>query len=316
MPEKRILIHAGYHKTGTTFLQQNLFKDDEAGYCSPADRIELRDMIIRTNPFLFEPEEVKHKFMPEISIALKKDLIPVLSHEQFTGQPAGAGYGFRRRQREISRKEIANRLYSCFPDAKILIVIREQKEMIKSIYKYFVTGWQGKLSASIEQFLDQTMLDDGYNPLFNIDYLLYHHMIEHYQTLFGKDSVLILPYEWLRDDPDGFVNHINKFTGNRLSDSVENKKVNESYSASLCALKRYVNRILASPVKPGHYSKPEKKASDFITRLHHRIPKSIHDRSERRLSERISRLIEGSFTESNRKTEMLTELNLSSLGYE
>ncbi len=38
-PEKRLLIHAGYHKTGTTFLQKYLFVDHNAGFCLPVNRI-------------------------------------------------------------------------------------------------------------------------------------------------------------------------------------------------------------------------------------------------------------------------------------
>lgn len=316
MPDKGILIHAGYHKTGTTFLQQNLFADQKAGYCSPVDRNELRNMIIRTNPFIFDPAAVRKKCMPSVTEAIQKGTVPVLSHEQFTGQPAGSGYGIRRRQREISRKEVANRLQACFPEAKVFIVIREQKEMIKSIYKYFVSGWHGKLSASIDQFLDQKMLEDGYGPLFHLDYLLFHHVIEHYQSLFGRDSVLILPYEWLRDQPIEFVNRINSFTGNNSSVSIENKKVNQSNPASLCSVQRHINRLLASPDKPGYYSKPEKKVSDFLVKMNRYVPEKIHIKYERKLTEKISQLTEGVFSDSNRKTEKLTGLDVSALGYE
>lgn len=274
-PEKRLLIHAGYHKTGTTFLQKYLFVDHNAGFCLPVNKIHLRNSIIRTNPFEFDPKEVRNEYMPAISEAIKMNMLPVLSHEQFTGQPAGSGYGLRRRQREISRKEIANRLYACFPEARILIVIREQKDMIKSIFKYFVCGWQGKLSASIELFLDQTMLKNGYGPLFNLDYLRYHHVIEHYQTLFGSSSVKVLPYELLRDNPLSFVNQINRFTGNDKVDDIQNEIVNETKSASLCALKRFLNRLLVSPNKPGYYSKNEKRASMFINKLDRYIPKKF-----------------------------------------
>jgi len=315
MPDKKILIHAGFHKTGTSYLQQHLFVNRDAGYNSPADRHELRNAIIRTNPFLFDAAKVRNEFMPAINRSLGKKLVPVLSHEQFTGQPAGSGYGIRRRQREISRKEVADRLYSCFPDANVLIVIREQKEMIKSIYKYFVSGWHGKLSASIEQFLDQSMLNKGYGPLFHLDYLLYHQVIEHYQSLFGRDSVLILPYEWLRDDPVRFINEINRFTGSDPVDLVKNVIVNESGSAALCTLKRYLNRLLVSPDKPGFYSKREKISSDFIRKLNRMVPEKIHRCSEKKLSERISQLTDNLFAESNKKTTVLTGLDLESLGY-
>ena len=315
-PQKKLLIHAGYHKTGTTFLQKNLFIDQNAGYCSPIDRIYLRNTFIRTNPFEFDSEKVREEFMPDINKALEKCMVPVLSHEQFSGQPAGSGYGVRRRQREISRKEVVDRLYACFPDARVLIVIREQREMIKSIYKFFVTGWQGKLSASIEQFLDQSMLDNGYGPLFNLDYLRYHHVINHYQTLFGRTNVKVLPFEWFRDHPVEFVNQINRFAGNELVETVPAEKVNEGYSASLCTLKRLINRMFASPDKPGKYSKAERRAAALIKSLNRHVPKSVHVRAEKKLSEKITELTDGAFTESNKRTANLTGLDLAALGYE
>ena len=315
-PQKSLLIHAGYHKTGTTFLQKNLFIDHKVGYCSPVDRIYLRNTFIRTSPFEFDIAKIRENFMPDIDNALEQRLIPVLSHEQFTGQPAGSGYGVRRRQREISRKEIAERLHACFPEGSVLIVIREQREMIKSIYKFFVMGWQGKLSASIEQFLDQSMLKKGYGPLFNLDYLRYHDVIGYYQILFGKSNVKVLPYEWLRDNPVGFVNQINRFMENDLADTVSNDIVNEGYSASLCTLKRCLNRVFASPNKPGGYSNSEKRAAALIKKLNRHIPKTVHERSERKLSEKIRELTVGLFAGSNRRTADLTGLDLAALGYE
>jgi len=313
---KRLLIHAGYHKTGTTFLQKNLFVDQKAGFCSPVDRIQLRNCIIRTNPFEFNPTEVRNEFIHRISEALLINLVPVLSHEQFTGQPAGSGYGIRRRQREISRKEVANRLHSCFPEARVLIVNREQRDMIKSIYKFLVSGWQGKLSASIEQFLDQSMLENGYGPLFNLDYLLFHHVIQHYQTLFGSTSVKVLPYELLRNDPLSFINQINRFACNDDVEFINFEKVNESYSASLCTLKRILNRLFASPDKPGYFSKNERRTSMLVKKIDSLIPKKVHERSERKLSEKIAQFTTGKFAESNKKTVLLTKLDLESLGYE
>jgi hypothetical protein len=315
-PPKRLLIHAGYHKTGTSFLQKNLFIDQNAGYCSPIDRIYLRNTFIRTNPFEFDSAKVREEFMPDINKALEKCLIAVLSHEQFSGQPAGSGYGVRRRQREISRKEIVNRLYACFPEARVLIVIREQREMIKSIYKFFVLGWKSKLSANIEQFLDQSMLDNGYGPLFHLDYLRYDHIISHYQSLYGVANVKVLPYEWLRDEPLEFINQINRFAGNNIVETVSAEKVNEGYSASLCTLKRYLNRMLASPDKPGKYSKAERRAAALIKRLNRHVPKSVHERAEKKLSEKITELTDGAFTESNKRTANLTGLDLAALGYE
>lgn len=141
-----------------------------------------------------------------------------------SGQPGGGGYGLRRREKEASRKEVADRLHHCFPTALVLIVIREQRDMIQSIYKFLVCGWHGKLSATIEQFLNQTPLDDGYSPLFNMGYIEFHRIIEYYMNLFGQTSVLVLPYERLREDPTYFINQIRLFVDLDPIEKVHSKK--------------------------------------------------------------------------------------------
>lgn len=125
----------------------------------PVDRIRLRDIFIQTDPFEFYPKKVRPQIWSNIEKALQDRKVPVLSYEQMSGQPGGGGYGLRRREKEASRKEVADRLHDCFPNARILIVIREQRDVIQSIYKFLVCGWNGKLSATIQEFLDETPLD-------------------------------------------------------------------------------------------------------------------------------------------------------------
>ena len=51
--------------------------------------------------------------------------VPVISHERLSGYPHSGGH---------DSKEIAHRLAAVFPNAKVVIVIREQKSMILSNY--------------------------------------------------------------------------------------------------------------------------------------------------------------------------------------
>lgn len=311
----RPLIHVGFHKTGTSFLQRKIFNNKESGFCTPVDRIRLRDIFIQTDPFEFNAMKVRADLWPGIDKAIQNHLVPVLSHEQMSGQPGGGGYGLRRREKEASRKEVADRLHDCFPEARILIVIREQRDMIQSIYKFLVCGWHGKLSATIEQFLDQSPLDDGYSPLFNLDYIEYHHIIDYYFNLFGRLSVLVLPFEWLRDDPNKFVNQIRVFVDLEPLQNFPSEKVNEGYSAALCEFRRILNRWIVSPNQPGRYSNIERKADNMCARVNRFIPASLHKKADQKLSMKVEKIVSGFYAESNQKTEDLTRLDLKSIGY-
>ena len=86
-------------------------------------------LLIYPNALDFSPQICKKYFYPKLLEATTGGLIPVLSYERLSGNPHSGGY---------DSKEIANRLVQVFPDAKILIVIREQKDIILSTYKQYI----------------------------------------------------------------------------------------------------------------------------------------------------------------------------------
>ena len=128
--------------------------------------------------------------------------------------------------------------------------------------------------------------------------------------------MLTLPYEWLRSDPAGFVNRIRSFVELPQTDRIPRGQVNVGMSAATCRIKRWLNRALASPNRPGALSRPERWAAIFASRLDRYIPDAVRSASERALSRKIDQLVAGVYAESNEKTSILTGLNLASLGYE
>lgn len=312
----KLLIHIGFHKTATSFLQKSIFNDNESGFCTPIDRFLLRNLFIQTDPFEFDAPQIRADLWPNIEHAFQNQMVPVLSHEQISGQPGGGGYGFRRREKEASRKEVADRLHDCFPNARILIVIREQRDMIQSIYKFLVCGWHGKLSATIEEFLDQAPLDDGYSPLFNMAYIEYHRIIEYYMDLFDRSSVLVLPYEWLRDDPKKFINEICSFVKLAPVKNISTKKINQGHSAAICGIRRILNRWIVSPNQPGRISKMERRANRLCKRINRFIPNSFHQKEDRKLAIKIEKIVSEFYADSNRRTQDLTGIDLKSLRYD
>ncbi|WP_018879444.1 sulfotransferase [Thioalkalivibrio sp. ALE9] len=310
-----LLIHIGMHKTGSSYLQRLIFDDVDAGFRSPIPRPLLRRTFLAPDAFAFCPRSARNHLTRFLARDHRGDTVAVLSHEQFSGQPAGGGYGLRRREREVGRGELAERLHTTFPEARILLVIREQRDMLRSIYKWMVCGWQGRLSASPRQFLDQSSLLDDYSPLFHCGYLEYHSLVAHYQQSFGASNVLVLPYEWLKTDPLAFVNHIRSFVDLNPAVRVRESRVNPGQHATLCLLQRPLNRLLASPNRPGRRSEPERYGAALARRISGLLPERLHAATERRLARQIDTWVHDRYTHSNQKTARLTGLDLRALGY-
>lgn len=311
-----LLLHIGYHKTATTFLQNRLFNQARYGFSSPVPREELRRLFLCADPFDCDPVALRTEVQPLMDLS-DPQCVAVLSHEQFSGRPAGGGFGLRTRQRFMSLKEIADLLHGSFPEARVLIVVREQRSMVASAYKFLVNGWQGRLSASIEQFLDQSPMEhEQYAPLFEPESLCYHRLVGYYQKLFGQEAVLVLPYEWMREDRGAFINRIRAHVGLPATDSHPMGRANVSTSALECAIARPLKRLLSSPNRPGSYSRWEERAERLAAALARPLPKALHVRVEERLRRCIAERLEGFYAESNAELARLTGIDLRALGYE
>lgn len=121
----------------------------------------------------------------------------------------------------------ANNLYKSFPDAEILIIIREQFSFITSNYCYKVTTGCFHETKNLGEYIDFL-----YEINF-FDQLEYDKLIRYYQNLFGKDKVYVLPVEMLKNEHGLFNSSLLDIFGIE-SDffSKKNKKlVNRSYKS-------------------------------------------------------------------------------------
>lgn len=102
--------------------------------------------------------------------------------------------------------EVPERLFAMAPEAKIVIVVRNQVDRLRSSY------WQSRRDGwsheELERFLDGRVEDCGY--LVNQRYAP---TVEAYRRLFGPDSVLVLVYEEMSRDPGAGIGAILGFLG-------------------------------------------------------------------------------------------------------
>ncbi|PHV61399.1 sulfotransferase domain-containing protein [Cyanobacterium aponinum] len=301
-----LLIHIGYHKTGTTLLQKKIFNRTDFGFISPWTRTQFYEEIILANPFTYDPISVRNRFEQDFTRKTSENLIPVLSEERFSGNIVPKAV--------FNNYYIAERLYSLFPEAKILIIIRNQLDMILSIYKHRL---RSNLTVDIDLFLEQIPLSTTFEPIFHLDYLQYHLLINHYQSLFGKDKVLCLPYEMLCRDSKSFFSQISSFAGVNIDENLTLPKVNEGYSYLTLYIKRYINFLEPKMPMPRKDLSLINSLSWYLNQLINKtFLKNIGNTMESKLKKKIADKIEGYYQESNQKTSQLIGMDLSVYQYQ
>ncbi|MGH9196332.1 MAG: sulfotransferase domain-containing protein, partial [Acidimicrobiia bacterium] len=224
------LIHIGYHKTGTTWLQKFLFSNESAGFGLAFPVAEVSRLIGRPNPLVFDTETTRSLLLEGIDSVLTGDLYPVLSAERLSGNPHSGGY---------DSAALAERLHDLLPKGKVLIVIRKQADAVLSSYKeYLLKGGRGSVSEYVRP------PRDGRIPLFDLEHFSYHLLVALYLDLFGRTNVLVLPYEHFQRDGRGFVSAICEFAGVKASEDLPyDRRVNTAMSALVAAVRRRVNVV-------------------------------------------------------------------------
>lgn len=302
-----MLIHIGYHKTGTTLLQRRLFRSAKAGYLFAGGVEELQPVFVEVNAFDFRPDKARILFAPKFEQAKRRGMVPVLSFERLSGAPHQGGY---------DSQQVADRLADTFPEARVLIVIREQRSMILSLYKTYVRMGG---SASLEDYLNPLEGSELRTTLFRYDYLEYDKLIGYYQQLFGEENILALPYELLRRNPARFLKRVEKFSGAHSMSGVELPEVNVSPAPLPLMVKRHVNKWLvqgplnASPVLPLRV-----KNRDLLkpfNRISRSLPRKLQLAGEGRWQRLIATSISGKYESSNAVTSALAKTDLQKFGY-
>jgi len=191
------VIHIGYHKSASTFLQQQVFPKLPVNYVFfSGENRQYLDMIESTNGL--DSLAIQEWIEKEISqkYPTGKHSITVLSHEELSGHP----HGYKR----ISAITTAVNLKETFPDAKILIIIRNQLDYMTSLYTFRVAV-KGHETRGFARFLRE----EGEKGLF--DHLEYHRLVELYHQLFGRENVTVIPMEVLLRSSEDFYHRLFEF---------------------------------------------------------------------------------------------------------
>ena len=208
MNNQQVYIHIGMPRTATTFFQQELFPHlsgikyfglDKTHYSEVFNKLQFSD-----DSFYIEDDIIQERKQ-------WGDGKILLSNENFIGQSIHFNH--------VNRSLIANRLKQAFPDAKILLVLRNQVDLLASMYainiqwnetrpidKIIWLPFQEKIKSTGGPASSYYNTLEGYECLDGYDYLP---LINLYKSLFS--SVEVLLFEDFILQPEDFSTRLASF---------------------------------------------------------------------------------------------------------
>lgn len=195
--KEKIIIHVGLHKTGTTFLQHEIFPKIE-------------------NINIIQPSHIW-------TAKLHPSKINLVSDEGLSGLP------FSDNTTE-NRFLLLNKIKLHFPNAKIIIGLREKNSLVLSLYKHHIK--RGGMLPFNKWYTDEL----------NKDYLDFDKYINHIKSLF--DDVFIYHFEELKKDADTIIANMCRFMGVGVP-LYENKKHNVGYIDEQIPIACFLNQFLS-----------------------------------------------------------------------
>lgn len=268
------LIHVGLHKSASTFLQQNVFPRVEADYVFLAGHQRRLIDAVEGRAGDFSPRWLRDQVRGHLAerrvayVPGERNLI--LSHEELSGHPHG--------HRCVDPELVADNLHAAYPDARILLILRNPLHYLRSLYTYRVTT-KGMESRGLSRFLDE----EGRAGLF--EKLEYDRLIDVYDRVFGRDRVTVLPMELLADHAEVFLDRVFRAAGVPSVEVSPGARVNTSSShARVIGWWRPINAVLR-PV-PRTLAKMPAPLNALDMRLrytYYRMQRRINPWLERRL---------------------------------
>jgi hypothetical protein len=213
-------VHVGFHKSGSTWLQGDVFISSRRELICADD--DLNRQILYH--MLFAENDHYNRNM--VSAFIDRFPSVLMSNESFSG---AIWEGSQHRDRS------ADRLLDVLRDPGVLIVVRAQPSFIASLYAQYVR--EGG-SQSFKKFLYVSCPGLDFDP----SHLIYPELIRKYTERFGADRVLVLPYELITRNRQDFLRRISAFSDDSL-EALRSGRRNASPSFRRVQLFSWWNRL-------------------------------------------------------------------------
>ncbi len=300
--ERLPLIHIGYVKTGSTWIQNSYFGSENSPFLSLAPPCKTVSNIVSPHCLDPVPDEFVCEIRKKMVSAYKNGKIPLLSSERLSGNPISGGF---------DSLLIAERLKKICDDAKILIVVREQASMILSCYKQYIRECG---VGSLKKYVNPP--NDAKLPMFHMSFFNFHLLVRKYQKLFGEEKVKVLCYEYLRENPVAFCNSVARFSGAPEIESVPVTHVNTALRNSTIVARSYTNWLFCRARTNVHAPFDAKWVGNILNGASKYVPGIIDKKLGEKLKRSAEEVSSGRFAETNRMLQEITGLDLSRYGYE
>ncbi len=301
------VFHLGLHKTGTTWLQQNIFQTNRGRTIRYVDdRRLIRGPFVVDRYGAFSAEAARAALEAASGAETHGALPLVVSDEALTGFPF---------QMDLPRQVTFERIRAAYPEAGIIVTIREQVSLIRSYYGHYIR-WGG--TARLENFLAQPEGDDAklYRPVLDLDFFDYDALHRDLSGIFGAEKVLFLPLEVMIRDTDTVLARMRQSFGLDLSkpDRPIAERVNPAWSGAAFGAARRLNHLIAG--QPKWHRSRRRLNPNYIASLVDRVtPDSARKRATAQQTAVIRRSIGTRYAPSNAAFAARSGWDLAALGY-
>lgn len=300
-----VLVHVGLHKCASTWLQQNMFDNPRIGLVSPWGRLASIAVseFVNVDPLAFDAGVTRRR-LAEAASPAACDGLAVLSHEALSSRP---------HQGQYYAPYVAERLGAVFGNARILVILREQRSMIKSLYgEHLRNGGR----SSLREFLGTGHEPPGFGGVCKLSFFEYDRLIGMYRAAFGSDRVLALPMEMLSRSPDDFIARICGFVGCQPVELPTERRLNTAWGPVTYQVLRHSNAVFrAGALRPK--TGPAFRARRHVLNLLDRImPDAVQSRVDVGQKKMIADRVGRHFAESNARVAELLSIDLASFGYD
>lgn len=336
MENKTVFVHVGMPKTGTTYLQEQVFPYIKGVHFWRDTNCDEYTAYIKSiqfgNPSQCHWPEHGQRIRQYME-SFQDDRILISDESLCGGVLGGIHLNFS------NFNNCASILKQVFPEAKLIMTIRRQDAYLESLYRQSLK--QG-YSQTINRFLNWDDSNFGsYKPYGtagpNIDVrsLQYGRYIDTYAGMFGRDNVLVLPQELLLTQPEAFNSRVTDFMGASLGKIPEPKSLaNVSYSYRACRVAIVCNEWFRFPFRRGGVISAIPFQKHFLNRELNALEKvlfkmskplsyysllhfiSRHDRSDKKfITDDVAKNIRAIYKESNERLSRDIGIDLSQFGY-
>ena len=285
-----LYIHVGFAKTGTTWLQSRVFSKNPHINYRPS-RGHITNLLIPTHPL--------SDIVEKVNLIREQASSPLLfSHESLVGHFFAPEQD---RPDILDTADVAKRIHEAFPDARIIMTIREQGDMIESMYRHYIFGGGSKDPA--RAIKDDLLVDP---------YLHYHNAINSYEGLFGVENTWVGLFETLNDAPKLFLESLWSFmnvTPLKLDAEIFTKRDNVGLSSKMMTDIRLYNRSIRK------LTLQNPSLIGFAHRNFKRMDKVLGGRSEHTPWATKGAFDLNGFAEGNRLLNESRQLNMEKYGY-